>query len=380
MRVLLAHNRYRFSGGEERHVDLLEAGLRRQGHDVARFEANSTQAAAATLPRRIANGALMTYSPVSARAFRAALARFRPDVVHAHNLLPLLTPSVLREARRSGARIVLTAHNYRLVCPAGTLMRQGRVHDDCVRGSSLLCALRGARSSTLENVAYGTAIALQRRLRLVERWTDAIVVPSRHVRTTLGEAGFNIGRIQVVPNGVDVAPWEPRRRHFGLYAGRLSTEKGIQTLLEASTMIDFPLVVAGAGPLEAEVRLAANGRLRYLGQLGQDDLAQVRRRAAFVVVPSLCPEVNPFAAIEALAEGTPIVVTENGGLPDLAVGGGGVICRPNDAPALAQAMSRVWQEAQTDAHFGKDALAVARRRYSLDLQIERLLEIYRAPR
>jgi glycosyltransferase involved in cell wall biosynthesis len=378
MRILLVHNRYRFAGGEERHVDLLEAGLRRQGHDVARFEASSTRASAEPIARRLAYGALMTYSPISARAFRAALARFQPDVVHAHNLLPLLTPSVLRQARATGARVVLTAQNYRLFCPAGTLMRDGRVHDDCVRGSSLLCALQGARASTLENLAYGAAVALQRRFRLVERWTDAIVVPSGHVRTTLGRAGFDTSRIHVVPNGVDIAAWEPRRREFGLYAGRLSPEKGIETLLEASKLVDFPLLVAGAGPLEPEVRRAANGTLRYLGQLGREELAEVRRRAAFVVVPSVCPEVHPFAAIEALADGTPIVVTENGGLPDLAAGGGGVICPPNDAPALARAMSKVWKAARADERFGEEALAVARERYSLDLQVARLLEIYGA--
>jgi glycosyltransferase involved in cell wall biosynthesis len=380
MRVLLTHNRYRVSGGEERHLDLLEEGLRRHGHDVARFETQSTRADGGSTARRLMCGALMTYNPVSARAFRAALGRFQPDVVHAHNLLPLLTTSVLREARRSGARVILTAHNYRLVCPSGTLVRRGRVHNDCVHGSSFFCALRGARSSSLESIAYGAAIALQRRFRLVERWTDAIVTPSPHVRTTLGEAGFDVRRIHVVPNGVDIAEWEPRRREFGLYAGRLSPEKGVGTLLEASKMIDFPLVVAGAGPLEADVRAASTDRLQFLGHLGRDELAHVRRRAAFVVVPSECPEVNPFAAIEALAEGTPIVVTDNGGLPDLATGGGGVICRPNDARALAEAMSSVWHEAHTDADFGRDALAIARQRHSLDLQIERLLEIYGASR
>src|SRR4051794_32667173 len=111
MRVLLVHNRYRSVGGEERHIDLLHRCLPETGVEVRRFEVASPKEA--SLTERIRLGVGLTYRPRGARLLHDVLARQKPHIVHFHNIFPLLTPAALREARRHGAKVVLTTHNYR---------------------------------------------------------------------------------------------------------------------------------------------------------------------------------------------------------------------------------------------------------------------------
>jgi glycosyltransferase involved in cell wall biosynthesis len=373
VRVLLAHNRYRLAGGEERHVDLLERGLGEAGVDVRRFERASPSDPSRL--RRIGLGLGLTYRPAAGREIGRFLDEWPADVVHVHNLLPLLTPSVLRAARHRGAIVVLTAHNYRLFCPAGTLVRDGVVHDGCVEGSSLRCGLSGARGSRVEGAAYGLALELQRRLRLVERWVDAFVAPSEFVARLLVRAGLPADRVHVVRSGVPVADWTPRPREYGLYASRLVPEKGIRTLIAASRLApEVPLLVAGDGPLADEVREAANGTIRYLGRLGPRELARVQSRAAFSVVPSEWPEPFGLVVPEALAAGTPVISTTAGALGELA-GGDGTVVHADGPDALAAAMRALWRR-RMEPDFGRSAWETACKQFSLEAQIREQLALY----
>src|SRR5665213_152359 len=146
MRVLIAHNRYRVAGGEERHVELLERGLLEQGVEVRRFERDSAELAN-SLPKRLVAGATLAYRP-GGGGITSVLDEWKPDVVHFHNIWPLLTPAALRLAGHRGAAVVLTLHNYRFACPGGTCPSQDQPLDGeflntkCIQGSAILCALR----------------------------------------------------------------------------------------------------------------------------------------------------------------------------------------------------------------------------------------------
>ena len=378
MRVLIAHNRYRSKGGEDRNVELLVDGLDQHGVDVRLLELSSAELP--TVLSRLAAGLGMAYRPSSARAVRTRTAAWKPDVVHVHNLLPLLSPSVLRESKRLGAAVVLTVHNYRLVCPAGTLLRRGRVHDDCVRGSSFLCGVRGARSNYAESLLYGAVIELHRRLRLVDRWVDRYVTPSTYVRNVLTASGLvrcSAERISVVPNGVPIPDRMANRRDHGLFAGRLSAEKGLGTLVAAAALVpDVPLVVAGDGPLAGAVDAASLPNLRRVGHLSQAELEELRGSAAFTVIPSECPDSQPYAALESLASGVPLVATRMGGLAELAGDADSLLVDAKDAPALAAAMEHAWRLARSEPAWGEDARRVATERFSLERHVSSILAVY----
>jgi glycosyltransferase involved in cell wall biosynthesis len=381
MRVLLVHNRYRTAGGEERHVELLEEWLPRAGVEVDRLEVASPEEARPF--ERLWLGLTLAYRPRGGQLLREALVRTKPDVVHFHNVFPLLTPAAMREARRHGARVVLTIHNFRFACPSGTLTRDGRIHEDCLEGSSLLCGLRNARGVWTESIAYGLALEAQRRLRLLQRWVDAFVAPSRFMAETLVRAGYPRDRIHTVAYGTPIDDAPSRRGTFGLFAGRLSPEKGVRTLLAAAQLFpEVPIVIVGDGPLAPAVRVASDGMgtggtISYRGRVGREQAGRLAREARFTIAASEWLECQPFAVLEAMACGTPVVASNLGGLAELVDDGvTGVLVPPEDHRALAAAMEGLWRDEARAIELGTNAWVVARERFSPERQTARLAELY----
>ncbi len=374
MKVVIAHNRYRIAGGEERHVDLLGGALATRGVEVERFERDAAAVERSMIPRlRLALG--LAYRPSSYRDFAEWLDARSVDVVHFHNIWPRLTPAALRAAK-SRARVLMTVHNYRFACPAGTLLWGDRIHDTCITGSSLACAIHNPRRSWPESIAYGVALEIQRRMYMLDRWTDLLVTPSAFAASVVERSGIGRGRIEVVPYGIPMSEPPPREsREFALYVGRLSSEKGLKTLLEAATRSNIPLVVAGEGPLAA-ICVGVDG-VEFIGRQTQSALADLRSRAAFAVVPSEWFDVLPFAAIEALAAGLPVIATRIGGLPEIVDDGEtGVLVEPRNPQALADAMRDMLQDMERLEAMGERGRETAKHRFSIDRQAARLLELY----
>lgn len=376
MRSLLVHNRYRTPGGEERHVHLLEEWLCQAGIEAVPFNVASPDDPSRL--ERLLLGATLTYRPAGARLLRDAMIREQPDIVHFHNIFPLLTPAAVREARRYGAPVVLTIHNYRFACPAGTLLRNGRIHEDCIEGSSLLCGLRNARGVWSESVAYGIAIEVQRRLHLLQRWVDAYVAPSRFVARMLVRAGYPEDRIHTISHGTPTAEGPSPAGNYALYAGRLSSEKGTRTLLAASRLAPkIPLVIVGDGPLASVVDAARGPRVSYLGRVDQVKVAELMRGALFTVMPSECYEGQPYGALESMAVGTPLVASRLGGLAEIIEDSvTGFLVRPGDPAALAAAMRRMWADPTRTAEMGARAWDSARECFAPSKQIDRLVALY----
>jgi glycosyltransferase involved in cell wall biosynthesis len=375
MRVLIAHGLYRHPGGEERHVELLTGGLRAAGVDVGLFLRGPAKDGVRS---RLLLAAGLAYRPSAGRALAGELHERPADVVHFHNLMPHLTPAAVCAAKRSGASVVLTIHNFRFACPGGTLLRDGQVHDDCIEGSSLACGLRNPRGSLAESVAYGIALELQRRLRLLQRWVDAFVAPSGFVACMLVRAGLPAARVHVVANGVPL-PAEPASTgRYALYAGRLSHEKGVETLLEAARRRpDLRIVVAGSGPLELAVRAGANGPVAYAGHVDRPTITKLLHHAAFALVPSESPESLSFSALEALAAGVPVIASRLGALPEIVEDGvNGLLVPPGDPDALAEAMASLWHDPSRRAAMRCAARRTAAERFSLEKQTARLVDLY----
>jgi glycosyltransferase involved in cell wall biosynthesis len=344
---------------------------------VRRFERDSGELQGSAARRAVA-GLALAYRP-GGGGIRRALRSARPDVAHFHNIWPLLTPSALRAAKRSGAVVVLTLHNYRFACPAGTLWRQGRVHEDCIEGSSLRCGLRNSRANLLESVAYGLALEAQRRTRMLQRWVDAFVAPSEFMAGMLIRSGIPARRVHTIPYGIPLAEApQPQRHRFVLFAGRLVPEKGVGTVLAAARMCpEVPISVAGDGPLAAGLAESAPANVRYLGRLGRPELGQALADAAFTLVPSEWYDNLPFAALEALGAGRAVVGTAIGGLPEIVDDGvTGYLVPPGDPAALAAALRRLWADRSSATAMGARAREVAEERFSSTVQAEAIRALY----
>jgi glycosyltransferase involved in cell wall biosynthesis len=375
--VLLLHNSYREPGGEERSVGAIAELLRVRGHEVAVLERSRT--ALSGVRGGVRAGAAMLAGGLDPAEVTAAVRRHRADVVHAHNLNPLLGVRALRAARREGARVVFHVHNYRLVCAIAIQFRDGRLCTRCNGRNTWPGVKLRCRGSLPEALAYGAGIALHQH-RLLEA-VDSVVVPSDFARDRLREVGVPLTATRTLPNFVPAAeladaPPAEEPRH-ALFAGRLVGEKGVDTAIEAAARAGVPLAIAGSGPAEADLRALAarlGAPVVFCGRLGPSELAGARRAAAFSVVPSRWDEPCPYAAIESMAAGVPALASAVGGLPELV--GGESVLPPGDVERWAEAMAELWSDSALRRARAAAALARARELFGEDRFYSGLMDAY----
>jgi len=323
----------------------------------------------------------MFWNKTAARAVGSVIDEWRPDVVHCHGIHRHLSPSVLAAAHEKGVPVVLSAHDYFLVCPANTLLRGGTtpcLPRACgVRLYGAAARNRCVQHSLARSTLAATEISWQRLRRRYERGIDAIVSPSRFLADVLADGGFDASLIHVVPNAV--LPAEESRPDSGrgfLIAGRVSPEKGIDVAVDAARAAGVTLRVAGDGP--DAPRLAKLG-VTMLGRLPAEELYEQVRSARAVVVPSVWFENAPMAVLEAMAAGTPVIASAIGGIPEqIEPGVTGLLVPPHDVERLADAMARMEREPGLSVRLGEAARAAVRDRFSPELHVEGLMEAYRA--
>jgi glycosyltransferase involved in cell wall biosynthesis len=369
-RVLVLHNRYRQAGGEERAVDLQLAALRRAGVTHAALVRHSGEAG------RGRAGAALLRGGERPDDVAAAVRGLGATVVHVHNLNPLFGPRSLRAAREAGARVVLHLHNFRLFCSIAVAFRDGRTCFRCSRRFTLPGLVLNCRGSLPESAAYAAALALHQPAVLEA--VDRFVTPSRFGAEQLARLGLPAERLDVIPNYVPEAePASPAGGRYALMAGRLSVEKGPGVAVGASLQSGVPLRVAGDGPLAPELlALVERGGppVELLGRVPGERVAELMAGAAMAVVPSVGPEVMPYAALEAMAAGVPVVASSTGSLPEIL---GRDRCVPRrDAGALADAMQRLWEDPELRAREGRALRERVRERYSEERHVRELLALY----
>jgi glycosyltransferase involved in cell wall biosynthesis len=318
MKVLLAHNAYQQAGGEDRVFAAEARSLESHGCQVVRYQVSNDEIVGW---RRPAAAALAVWNPTSYAHMRRVIRAERPDVVHAHNTFPLISPALYYAARREGVPVVQTLHNYRMMCPSAILFRENRVCTKCVGKAFAWPGVqhgcyRGARSATL---ATAVMTAAHRAAGTWSRAVDLFIALTEFQRSLYIRAGVPGERIVVKPNFVDPDPGiaGSKRDHF-LFAGRLTEEKGIRTLLRAWDIVgnQAPLHIAGDGPLAEEVAEAArrNPAVKWLRWMEPYALRTEMQQAVAVIAPSTWYEAAPLTIIEAYACGTPVIGSDLGGL------------------------------------------------------------------
>jgi len=372
MRVLLLHNRYRMLGGEERAVGDLETLLRSRGHQVEVLERSSHGVGNMTAARALAVGG------IAPEEVSDAVRRLGADVVHAHNLHPLFGWRALAAGRAAGARTVLHLHNFRLFCAVAIAYRNGAPCFRC-RGADTRPGVRlRCRGSLPEAAAY--AVGLHRQQPHLFAHADAFIAVSRATADRLTELGLPAQRTTALPNFVADAALarssHADRGRFALVSGRLVEEKGFDTAILAAVAASVPLVIAGDGPDEARLRgLASSGDVRFTGRLKPAALAELRASAAVVLVPSRWEEPCPYAALDALAGGVPVLASDRGGLPELV--GRDAALPAGDLARWTAELGRLWGDPAARLQLGSLALQRARELFSADDYHERLSAVYR---
>lgn len=322
MKILLVHSRYRERGGEDKVFDQEKVLLDKAGVVVESLEFNNDDIREERLIDRVRLGLATTWSISGWRAVKAALEARKPDIVHFHNTFPQLSPSVYYACKSVGVPVVQTIHNYRLLCSAGTFLREDRVCEECLpRRFYNGVRFRCYRDSLAASFAVSTMQYVHHSMGSYRYRVDRYIALTRFAKEKLVEAGLPEDRIVIKSNTLADVPRVGKGGSEVVFVGRLSPEKGVDVLLRAwsSRRLQYPLRIIGDGPMRGLVEQAVRRSdwIRYSGQLSSDECQEAMGRARVLVLPSVWYEGFPMTVLESYAKGTPVIASRIGSLTEL---------------------------------------------------------------
>lgn len=386
MKILMVHNYYGSAApsGENLVFDLETALLKERGHDVVCITRHSDSLKGFM---GLMKGAISTsWSSLSAFEVKKIIDRFQPDIVHAHNTFPLLSPAIFPAARKSTR--VLTLHNYRIFCPAAIPVRSGNICTECLDRKSVIPAMRYGcyRKSRAATVPLAASVALHRLRGTWKNDIEAFIVLTEFQRDLMVRSGLPRSKVWVKPN---FYPGQPTPIHYAersgsvVFAGRLSYEKGVGDLIEAWRRWGPKapeLRLIGDGPLRAQLEEQAIGlsKISFLGQVSAHDAQSEIANAKLLILPSRWFEGFPLVLREAFALGTPSLVSNLGPLPDLVNCGAGRTFEAGNIADLLEKSQSLLNDTELLSEMASAAYNAYVQNYSENNSYQQLMRIYDA--
>jgi glycosyltransferase involved in cell wall biosynthesis len=375
MRVLVLHSRYRSgpASGENRVVEDEVRLLKEAGHQVEVFAPGLRQPSGLDL---VSAGLRTVWSGQASTHVARLIEHFKPDIVHCHNLFPALSPSVIR-AIDEHIPIVMTLHNYRVQCLPATFFRDGSMCEDCLGRIPWPGVVhRCYQSSFTASALLASSLVLHKGIGTFDRIRLYIAI-SEIVRQKHVAGGLPASRIIVKPHFT----WPTERRDgpgdYFLFLGRLSSEKGVDRLLEAWSQVRADLLVVGNGPEMAHLRAIAPSNVDFRGTVEAAQIPALLRHARALLVPSVWQEGAGRVAIEAYAAGVPVVASCVGALPEVVEDGvTGLLLSPDDKMAWARGVERLLDDHESE-RMGGEAWNVWRDRFGPETGLRNIESSYR---
>jgi glycosyltransferase involved in cell wall biosynthesis len=385
MKILLVHNFYQQPGGEDVVFDQEKRLLEQNGHEVITYTRTNEEVAGSSPLGRLR----LIPTIISASESRGDIAEIlrtqRPDVAHIHNTFMMISPSIYEACNEARVPVVQTLHNYRLLCPASTFCREGRVCEDCLSGG-LKSSVRHAcyRNSRASTAAVALMLGVHRAKDTWNGRVSAFIALTEFAKRKFAGNGVTEQKIHVKPNFVDP---DPREREsagdYALFVGRLSAEKGASTLLRAWELVgaSIPLKIAGDGPLRAELEMHARQNaaqsVEFLGRVVASEARSLIKKARFVVMPSVWYEGFPMILAESFACGVPVLGSRLGAMLELIEDGRqGLHFNAGDAHDLAAKVLWACQHPSEMIAMGRRARHKYEESYGPDTNYARLMDIY----
>ena len=384
VKILLVHNEYKLPGGEDVVVRQEKELLERNGHQVLAFFHNNLELEKYSPFQRLTMAPRAIWAWDSKKQISELLAAEKPDVVHVHNTLTIISPSVYWACHEAGVPVVQTLHNFRLFCPAGNYLRDGRICEEC-RTHSLLRSVRYRcyRDSRAATATVALTLAVHRRLGAYQDKIQAFIAFTEFARQKYVQGGLPGGRIFLKPNFVPSDPGiGDGAGNFALFVGRLSPEKGIRTMMSAWERLNgaVPLVIAGDGPLRplVEETAARVPGIVYRGSLPRHEIIRAMQQARFLLLPSECYEGFPMTIAEAFACGLPVLASRMGAMEVLIEDGrSGIHFAPGDAADCAAKALEAWKQPGRLCRMGAQARQIYLDSYTAERNYLTLMDIYR---
>lgn len=380
VKILQLHNLYQQPGGEDLVVADEARLLEARGHEVVRHTVHNDQVNSLS---SLSLGQRTIWSQPAYRDVRAAIARHQPQLLHVHNTLPLLSPSVYYAASAERLPVVQTLHNYRLTCPAALCFRNGLPCTECVGSFIPWRAIRHAcyRDSRTASAAVATMLSVHRLLGTWDKPTVYIALTA-FARDMFIEAGVPPDKLVVKPNFVDPDPGAGTGSgDYAVFVGRLSAEKGIETLLRAWRVVgnQMRLLIVGDGPLASTVAAATHDlpSVTWLGRRDPFEILSLLQDAKFLLFPSESYETFGRTIVEAFATATPVIAAGHGAGAELVTDGvTGFHFRPRDPLDLAAKVLHLNSHPSVLVEMRAAARREFETRYTADINYQSLVAIY----
>jgi glycosyltransferase involved in cell wall biosynthesis len=384
VKILIIHNRYRQPGGEDVVVQSQAELLRSHGHEVRLYEKDNREIDRYGLFRKGMLFLNTADNSTVAAEVAELVGDFKPAVAHIHNTLPLISPSIYRPLKQAGVKVIQYLHNYRLVCPAGTLWRDGQHCQLCVDESLKHAVTYKCWShSTMATLAVTRMLDRHRRAGTWQREVDLFVALNSYMRDLLVKKGV-VPPNNIVVQGNFSVDMEPPKdvtpSDEFVFAGRLTEEKGVRLLIDVAEKTTLPLTIIGDGPLHADVVKASqqHPHLKAPGHLPREEVLKRMAAAHAVVFPSHWQEPFGLSIIEAMALGKPVIASRVAGPQEIVQGGvTGLLFDAGNVEQLAACMRRLQENGELAVQLGTAGRARYEQEYSPAAGYRHMLDNYR---
>lgn len=381
MKILMLHNRYLISGGEDKSCEAEKSLLIDKGHQVQIYQEDNRRV---TDLGKLRVALKTIWSRETYQTIRTLLRENPYDLVHVQNFFPLISPSAYYAAKSEGVPVIQSLRNYRLFCSNSYFFRHGKVCEDCLNKS---ISWPGIVHACYRESHAGTAVvtAMQSVHRLLGTWenmVDRYIVLTEFSRQKFIEGGLPAEKIVVKPNFVYSDPGVGEGKGgYALFVGRLSPEKGIETMLRAWKQLGkrIPLKIVGNGPLSERVSEAAKQipEIEWLGVQPLEKVYQFMGEAMFLIFPSEWYETFGRVAIEAFATGTPVIASKIGAIAELVEPGRtGLLFHPGDALDLTKQVDLLLSNKKRLVEMRKEARSEFEAKYTAERNYQLLINIY----
>lgn len=380
MRILFIHNYYKQAGGEDQVVAKEVNLLKERGHEVSLLAFHNDQLASGwkIIPS-------FFYNKTSYQQTLSHLQHFRPEVVHVHNFFYQASISIFEAIKKMKIPIVLTLHNYRMVCANALLMREDKPCELCLQKTF---PIEGIRHKCFQDSYVKTALltsmtAWNKWNKRLEKLVDKVIVLTEFAKQKIltSSLQFSPDQLVVKPNSVDDSPvlTAAARQHYYVFVGRLSKEKGIETIMQAASQSTVPIMIIGDGPLKGLVEERANkhAHLQCLGKQPHSQVMQYIQESYGLILPSTCYEGLPTTVLEAFAAGTPVIASDLDNLNTIITNHqNGLSFRTGDGTHLKECLLSLDQTPKKRAELGRQARLTYKQYYTHEQNYQQLFQLY----
>lgn len=399
MKIVFANNYFYIRGGSER-VFFDEAYmLGSYGHKVAFFSrhfhknlfseysksfASNLEYENVSIIKKISASFRIVYSYECKNSFDNLLRFFNPDVIHAHNIYGRLTTSIIEAAKKRKIPVVMTLHDYKLICPSYLMFLNDEICELCKGKKFFYCILKKCHKQSLNSSLIYTIESYYNSIFKKYDWIRYFICPSKFILEKHVEIGIPYEKLIYLPNFINANNFEPNFNcgEYILFAGRLSKEKGILTLLKAVKEIDIPVKVVGDGSLRDKlddyVKENKINNVFFEGYKSGEELKNLFRGAIFLIFPSEWYENAPMTILEAFAYGKPVIGTDIGGIPEMIVENKtGLLFSPRNYQELREKIHFLLSYPSFITQMGKNAREKVEKEYNAKTHYELLMDIYK---